>query len=348
MADKFLFEATVRCNLDCRHCPIDRPEGDKASKKRELGVDEIGRLAGAAAALGASRCLIAGGEPLVRKDFPDVYQAILSKGLRVSVATNATLVSDEVVRFLKRFPPRAIEVAVFGATRGTYERVTRTAGSFEAFKRGLDRLLGSGITVRLRAVALRSNKHELAALGDFCRAHAKGAYRIDPHLDLRFDRDEARNVYIRAERLRPIEIVRLERAEPERAGRIPEACAALGPGEMPPGGAVPEGRRLFRCGAGRRSFVIGPAGVLRPCRTLHHPDFRFDLRSGSLDDALGRFLPAALARETDRQEFLEKCRPCPRAALCLWCPARADLETGDLDRPVESLCRIAEARAEGL
>ena len=36
------------------------------------------------------------------------------------------------------------------------------------------------------------------------------------------------------------------------------------------------------------------------------------------------------------------------AALCLRCPARADLETGELDRPADVFCAVAEARAEGL
>jgi radical SAM protein with 4Fe4S-binding SPASM domain len=348
MIAKFDLEATVRCNLDCRHCHVNRPEGDKASKKRELAVDEIGRLAGEAAAAGAARCVITGGEPLVRRDFCDIYQAVLSKGLRVSISTAATLVTGDLVRFLKKFPPLEIEVAVFGATRETYERVTRTPGSFEAFKRGLDRLLGSGITIRLAAAALRSNKHELPAIMDFCRAQARDAYRIDPHLDLRYDRDEARNVHIRAERLSPKEIVRLERTGSERIRTAPDVCAELQPEGRPPGTTGARDRRLFRCGAGRQSFVIGPSGILRPCLALNHRDFLFDLRRGSLGDALERFLPAALARETDRQEFLEKCRPCPVAASCRWCPARADLETGELDRPVESLCRVAEARAEGL
>ncbi|MBP1770577.1 MAG: Radical domain protein, partial [Candidatus Aminicenantes bacterium] len=149
MIDSFELEVTARCNLDCRHCAIALPEADKAAKKRELGVGEIDRIAAEAAALGAGRCLITGGEPFLRKDFRELYQAVLSKGLRVSLATNATLVTDDDVRFLRKFPPQDIEVTVFGLTRETYERVTRRSGSFAAFKSGLDRLLAGGITVRL-------------------------------------------------------------------------------------------------------------------------------------------------------------------------------------------------------
>ncbi len=344
----FDFEATARCNLDCRHCYINVPAGDKAAKKRELSVGEAGRIGAEAAAHGAVWCLITGGEPLLRKDFFDLYQALLSKGLLLSLFTNATLVTDEHVRFFKKFPPRDIEVTVYGVTRETYERVTRTPGSFEAFKRGLDRLLASGITIRLKAMALRSNKHEIAAIGDFCRAHTKDYYRFDPQLHLRFDRDEARNTMIRAERLSPREVARLERIDPERFGALRAACGDLPPAEPAHGARTPECRHIFRCSVGQRSFVVGPEGHLRPCLSLHHPDFLFDLRKGSLSDAWTRSLPEALSLESNRPAYLEKCGRCPIVNLCLWCPAHAYLETGELDLPVEDFCRVAEARADGL
>jgi radical SAM protein with 4Fe4S-binding SPASM domain len=344
----FDLEATARCNLDCRHCYINRPAGDRAARKRELGVDEIGRIGAEAAELGAVWCLLTGGEPLLRPDFFDLYQALLSKGLLISLFTNATLVSDEHVRFFRKFPPRDIEVTVYGVTRETYERVTRTPGSFDAFLRGLDRLLAAGITVRLKAMALRSNKHELPAIGDFCRARTKDYYRFDPQLHLRFDRDESRNTLIRAERLSPREVVRLERADPERFGALEAVCDEILPAPVAEGSGVPECRHIFRCGVGQRSFVVGPEGHLRPCLSLSHPDFLYDLRKGSLAAAWTGFLPEVLRRESDRREYLEKCGRCPIVNLCLWCPAHAYLETGELDLPVEDFCRVAEARADGL
>jgi radical SAM protein with 4Fe4S-binding SPASM domain len=342
----FDLEATARCNLDCRHCYINLPAGDRSARRRELTADEIGRVAGEAAALGAVWCLVTGGEPLLRKDFFDVVKALLGRGLVLSLYTNATLVTDDHVRFFRKFPPREIEVTVYGVSRETYERVTRTPGSFDAFRRGLDRLLAAGLPVRLKAMALRSNKHEIAAIADFCRARTKDHYRFDPHLHLRLDRDEARNRLIRSERLTGREVARLERADPQRFGALKEACAEI----LPPEGAAeaPECHHLFRCGVGQRSFVVGPEGHLRPCLSLCHPDFLFDLRRGRLQDAWKRFLPEVLARTSDRPEFLEKCGRCPVINLCLWCPAHAYLETGRLDAPVESFCRVAEARSGAL
>jgi radical SAM protein with 4Fe4S-binding SPASM domain len=344
----FDLEATARCNLDCRHCYINRPAGDRAARRRELTVEEISRIGSEAAALGTMWCLITGGEPLLRKDFFDIYRALLGKGLVLSLFTNATLIKAEHIRFFKKFPPREIEVTVYGNTRETYERVTRTPGSFDAFVRGLDRLLGSGLPLRLKAMALRSNKHELPAIGDFCRRRTMEYYRFDPHLHLRFDRDEARNTLIRAERLNEREVVRLERADPQRFGALKAACGDLLPAEPSLPAGAPDCRHIFRCGVGQRSFVIGPEGLLRPCQSLHHPEFLFDLRKGRLADAWNRFLPQALARKSDRPEYLEKCGKCPIINLCFWCPAHAYLETGELDSPVESFCRVAEARAESL
>ncbi len=344
----FDLEVTARCNLDCRHCYINLPAGDRASRKRELSVDEIARIGGEAAELGAVWCLITGGEPLLRRDFFDLYKELLGRGLLLSLFTNATLVTGEHIRLFKKFPPREIEVTVYGVTRETYERVTGTPGSFDAFQRGLDRLVAAGLPVRLKAMALRSNKHELPAIGDFCRARTKDYYRFDPQLHLRFDRDEARNTIIRAERLSPREVARLERADPERFGALLAACGEILPPEGAEAGPGTACRHIFRCGVGQRSFVVGPEGHLRPCLSLHHPDFLFDLRKGRLSDAWRRFLPQALSRTSDRPEFLEKCGGCPIVNLCLWCPAHAFLETGALDSPVEAFCRVAEARAEGL
>jgi len=46
-----------------------------------------------------------------------------------------------------------------------------------------------------------------------------------------------------------------------------------------------------------------------------------------------------------KKEFTERCRICPLINLCMWCPAHAHLESGELDKPVEYFCNVARARA---
>ena len=334
------YELTARCNNECRHCYINLPAGDKKAKSRELSLGEIADITEQALSLGAVWCLLTGGEPLLREDFADIYLHLKKKGLLVSVFTNAALVSDEHIRLFQRYPPKNVEVSVYGVTRDTYEKVSRKPGSFEAFSRGLALLLENGIRVRLKAMALRSNAHELGAIAAFCRARTKDYFRFDPFLHMRYDGDGRRNAEIAAERLSPEEIVALERSDPERFQALEEhGCDLILEEEHEPGCA-----HLIKCGAGKDSLVIGAEGGVRLCYSLCHPDCVYDLRKGSLAEAFFNFVPEVRDLRSDREEFKTKCSGCPLVNLCLWCPAHAHLETGRLDGHVDYFCRVAHAR----
>jgi len=340
----FDLEVTARCNNDCRHCYINLPAGDRLARQSELSLVEIGDIADQAATLGAVWCLITGGEPLLREDFFELYLSLKRKGLLVSVFTNACLVAEEHVKLFRKYPPRDVEVTVYGVSAETYERVTRRPGSYAAFRRGLDLLLGSGLKVRLKAMALRSNVHELPAIARFCRQCTKDYFRFDPLLHLRYDGDSQRNEEIRAERLSPAEIVAIEQADEERADALARGCDSL----IVPEFAHHHCNHLFHCGAGNGSFSVSYDGLLRLCSSLWHPDCLYDLRKGNLAEAWYSFIPQVRDLRSADREFLEKCHPCPLVNLCLWCPAHAYLESGRMDAWCEYFCQVAHARAAAI
>jgi len=340
----FGLELTARCNNDCRHCYINLPVGDKHAKETELTVDQISEIADEGASLGVLWCLITGGEPFLRPDFREIYTILKRKGFLVSVFTNATLINKDHIQLFKMYPPRDIEVTVYGVTEETYERVTRKSGSFAAFVRGLDLLLESGVQVRLKAMALRSNIHEFSKIVSFCIQRTKDYFRFDPFLHLRFDGNPERNSEIKSERLSPEEIVALERADPKRFASLEKECDRLIAPEFP----NITSNHLFRCGAGNTSFTVGPDGFFRLCSSLYHPDCIYDLRKGNLLDAWNNFITLVRNMRSNNQGFLETCRVCPLINLCLWCPAHAYLETGELDAPVDYFCKVAHARAKAL
>lgn len=340
----FDLEITARCNNNCRHCYINLPAGDKEAKEKELSLEEIKEIGNEAVSLGAVWCLITGGEPLLRDDFPDIYLSLKKKGLLISVFTNATLISKEHIKLFNRYPPRDIEVSVYGVNKESYEVITRRAGSFAAFRQGLDFLLGSGLNVRLKAMALRSNLHEQPEIARFCREQTKDYFRFDPFLHLRYDGDSSRNAEIKAERLSPEEIVALEQSDPERFQALEKGCDKL----IVPQFSHTPCNHLFHCGAGSDSFSLSYDGLFRLCPSLWHPDCVYDLRRGALTEAWQCFIPRVRAMQSERREFLETCRICPLINLCMWCPAHASLETGELDAPVGYFCLVAHARAEAL
>jgi MoaA/NifB/PqqE/SkfB family radical SAM enzyme len=96
-------------------------------------------IARQAVRMGAMWCLITGGEPLLRDDFPDIYMGLKRLGLLVAVFTNATLISAEHVALFKKYPPRDIEITVYGVTKNTYEAVTRRPVHLKNLWAGLTR-----------------------------------------------------------------------------------------------------------------------------------------------------------------------------------------------------------------
>jgi radical SAM protein with 4Fe4S-binding SPASM domain len=349
LADKrvplsFDLEITARCNNACRHCYINLPAGDLDARKKELSLTEIEDIASQAVDLGALWCLISGGEPLLREDFVDIYIALKQKGLLISVFTNACLVTEKHVALFKKYPPRDLEVTVYGITAETYERVTQRPGSYAAFQHGLDLLLQNKLKVRLKAMALRSNLAELPAIAAFCREYTSDYFRFDPFLHLRYDQDPGRNEEIKAERLSPEEIITIEQGDDERARALEKDCGRLIAPEYE--GTLCD--HLFHCGAGNRSFAISYDGIFRLCDDLWHPDCTYDLRQGKLAYAWNELVPRVRAIRSDSPSFLERCRRCPIINLCLWCPAHAHLECGQMDGWNEYFCQVAHSRAEAI
>jgi len=340
----FDLEITARCNNDCRHCYINLSAGDRAAQAAELTVAEISDIADQAVQLGAMWCLITGGEPLLRPDFADIYLVLKRKGLLVSVFTNATLVTEEHARLFKKYPPRDIEVTVYGVTRATYEAVSRKPGTFDKFMRGLNTLFETGVRVRLKAMALQSNLSEFDAIAAFGRARTKDFYRFDPQLHGRFDGDAARNAEIRAERLTPEQIVALELGDEARFTALCEGEDKLISDEFTHYGCD----HLFHCGAGNGSFNISYDGKFRLCSSLWAEGTTYDLRTGTLAEAWNELVPKVRDLRSRKPEFLTTCRKCELVNLCLWCPAHAHLETGALDGATPYFCAVAHARAAAI
>jgi radical SAM protein with 4Fe4S-binding SPASM domain len=89
-------------------------------------------------------------------------------------------------------------------------------------------------------------------------------------------------------------------------------------------------------------------GIFRLCSSLWHPACTYDLRQGTLAEAWNTRVPRVRELRSASPIFLERCRKCPIINLCLWCPAHAHLETGEMDGFVEYFCAVAHARAAAI
>lgn len=340
----FELELTARCNNECRHCYINLMENDVQARRKELSFGQITHIIDQSASLGVLWCMITGGEPLLRKDFFDIYLYLKKKGILISVFTNATLITDAHAKIFKQYPPRDIEVTVYGVTKDTYERVTRKPGSFSTFMHGLNLLLHNGIKVRLKTIAMRSNVQELPEIARFCRKMTKDYFRFDPLLCLRLDANQERNEEIKSERLAAQEIAAIEQADFERAFILKNNSDKF-INEKP---RYPNSNYLFNCGVGNGNFYVSYDGYFKLCCFLSRPDCRYDLKKGNLRKAYEKLALKIRNKSSNRKEFIQRCHVCSMINLCLWCPAHSALETGELDRPLKYFCTVAHARRKAI
>lgn len=95
-----VWEMTTACNLRCIHC---HASGGKPAAD-ELKTDEAKRLLDQLAQVLEFRMMaFTGGEPLVRKDLFELLAYSQALGFTNTMATNATLIDDDVARRLRRF-----------------------------------------------------------------------------------------------------------------------------------------------------------------------------------------------------------------------------------------------------
>jgi cyclic pyranopterin phosphate synthase len=162
---------TDRCNLRCSYC---MPEADYVWLPREdiLGFEEIEALVDVFTGLGVDKVRLTGGEPLLRRDLPDLIARLAARTeIRdLAMTTNGVLLSTH-----------AAALRAAGLHRLTVSLDTLDANRFKALTRSddLDRVL-AGITaaaplfpgLKIDTVVIRGvNDRELIDLIEFGRVH---------------------------------------------------------------------------------------------------------------------------------------------------------------------------------
>ena len=321
-------ELTFRCNLRCAHCYVSTRSGDRWAKRQELTTSEVLNLADEVADLGCLTMVLTGGEALLRPDLPEIYRHLKTRGFLVALFTNGTLVTERVADLLAEWPPLAVEISLYGSTPEVYERVTGVPGSYRRCIRGIELLLDRKVRVRLKTVPLTLNLSEMEEMRALATGYGMN-FRWDPLVNCRLDGSGGPLEV----RLRPEQIVALDRREPRRVRELRENLAKTD--------FVGAGAELFDCNAFRHSFHIDPYGRLMPCMLVRRP--AYDLRAGSFRYGWQEVFPAMQQRPRTKTNA---CRGCRLTAVCEQCVGWAQLETGDPEGLVPFLCELAHARAE--
>ena len=170
--DYLRLSVTDRCDLRCSYC---MPKGFRDFEEPEhwLTFDELERLIGIFARIGVGRVRITGGEPLLRRNLPELAGRLSAlPGLRdLSLSTNATQL-DRHADALKQAGISRINVSLDSLKA---ERFAKICGrdSYSKVMSGLLAAKSAGFApIKINMVAMKGESDdEIDNMDEFCHEH---------------------------------------------------------------------------------------------------------------------------------------------------------------------------------
>ncbi|SEM67653.1 GTP 3',8-cyclase MoaA [Lihuaxuella thermophila] len=165
---------TDRCNFRCRYCmpeeiysrnyPFLQPD-------QLLSFDEIARLTRIFSSMGVKKIRITGGEPLLRKDLPELIRLLTS--IRpvqdISLTTNGVLLKKQAA-FLKEAGLNRINVSLDTLKDETFTRLNSRNHRVKQVLEGIDAAAEAGLRVKINMVVIKGiNDDEIVSFARYFR-----------------------------------------------------------------------------------------------------------------------------------------------------------------------------------
>ena len=327
------FELTPRCNFQCKMCYVRLTPAEMQPLGRERTAEEWLSLGRTAFDAGMTFLLLTGGEPLLRPDFPQIYEGLAKLGLSVSLNTNGTLISEEIRALFLRYPPAQVNITLYGTTRETYAALCGNADGFDRVTDALHWLKVQGILVNLNATLTPWSRNEWQAMEAFA-ANEQLNFRPTIYTFPPARRTEA-DAYARL----PAELTGALMAQREvvQKGKenIPSFLRSVEEAAQPSCEPVTEGEPM-RCFAGKSQFWVTWNGKMTPCGMMSYPVS--DPFAADFSDAWKK-----LMEETAAIRLCPDCRQCANRKLCGTCAAVNYTETGSFTGRPDYMCRMIQA-----
>ncbi len=169
--DYVRISVTDRCDLRCTYC-MPKHFKDFHEPDEWLTFDELERVVAAFARMGTRRVRLTGGEPLVRKNLPELAQRLSAlPGLDdLSLSTNCTRMTKHAEE-LKAAGISRINVSLDSLNANTFKELT--GGKLEKVINGLMAAKQAGLSpIKVNMVLMKGiNDHEVESMVEFCAEH---------------------------------------------------------------------------------------------------------------------------------------------------------------------------------
>lgn len=331
-----IFELTPRCNLRCKMCYVRLTPEQMAPIGRELTTQEWIKLGKECVDAGLVFLLLTGGEPTLRKDFCEIYEALTKMGLSISINTNGTMLTAQIKELWQKLPPAQVNITLYGVCREDYEALCGDSSAFDRVCEAIDWLTQAGILVHLNTTITPVNLHKWTQLEDFAKSRnaelRMTCYCFKP--TRRYDSDPCTD-FGRLSAEQAGELTALDILYREGMDAIVKRAKHI---DTP----VQRGCELdvgdpIQCLAGRSQFWLDWHGKLTPCGMLTTPCVDL-LKEESFTSAWEK-----LKEMCSQIRLCKDCTNCEEKGSCMNCAAVTFTETGSFDGKPEYMCRLNRA-----
>jgi len=339
-------EITSRCNLRCRYCYFfDNPEVEY----RDLPTEEWLQFFNELGYCAVMNVCLAGGEPFIRKDLPELIEGIVQNRMRFSILSNGALIDDEIAKFIGSTGRcDYVQISVDGSGPETHD-ACRGQGSFVGAIRGIRTLRGHKVPVTVRVTIHRHNVEDLEniarlllddlglagfstnAAGYFgsCRQNADDIMLTTHQRHVAMQK----LLYLSAKYDGRISATAGPLAEVRHWRKMEEARVQGAP-------YFSNGARLTSCGGPNRKIALRADGGIIPCGMLPHVELG-RVNQDSLAEIWNN--SPALKRLRERHTIpltdFDFCSGCPYIPYCTGgCPGLAYAYTKKVDHPCPDSC----------
>ncbi|MGH9803658.1 MAG: radical SAM protein, partial [Candidatus Acidiferrales bacterium] len=157
---------TTGCNLRCLHC---RATAQELASPLDLSTAQALRVVEQVSSYAHPILVLSGGEPLFRKDLFTIAAHAADCGLLVALATNGTLITDEIAARIRSSGIRRVAISLDGADPFTHDAFRGLRGSFEAALCGLRAVQRTGVSTQINTTVTRRNVRQLPQILELAR-----------------------------------------------------------------------------------------------------------------------------------------------------------------------------------
>ena len=169
------WEVTRSCNLACVHCRASALCGPYAG---ELDTAACKKLLDEIALFSKPVIILTGGEPLLRPDIFEIADYGNRKGLRMVMATNGTLVTEEIARKLVDVGIMRVSISIDGLNAESHDKFRMVPGAFAGTMVGIEAMKKVGLEFQINTTITKANLDQIKGIFDLTVSLGAVAHHI--------------------------------------------------------------------------------------------------------------------------------------------------------------------------